>query len=101
VLSNEGRELNAYWIQKFKLGEFGDSSVSSCFVHPRKPDADIFSLVLDIARPQPGAPSTTRTLMFAQIADGLGILEHSSHGLWVDVRETGFVRITERRGSHP
>jgi putative hydrolase of the HAD superfamily len=41
VVSNEARELNAYRIQKFKLDEFVDFFISSCFVHLRKPDADI------------------------------------------------------------
>ncbi len=74
VVSNEARELNAYRIQKFKLGGFVDSFVSSCFVHVRKPDADIFRLALDIAQ------ATARqvvyienTPMFVQIAEGLGI----------------------------
>jgi len=42
VVSNEGRELNAYRIRKYKLDGFVDSFISSCFVHLRKPDADIF-----------------------------------------------------------
>jgi putative hydrolase of the HAD superfamily len=50
VVSNESREVNAYRIRKFKLDEFVDFFVSSCFVHIRKPDADIFRLALDIAR---------------------------------------------------
>src|ERR1035437_982042 len=44
VVSNEGRELNAHRIHKFKLDGFVDSFISSCFVHLRKPDADIFRL---------------------------------------------------------
>jgi len=50
VVSNEGRELNEYRIGKFKLDEFVDSFISSCFVHIRKPDAEIFRLALDIAK---------------------------------------------------
>ena len=50
VVSNEGRELNTYRIRKFKLDGFVDSFISSCFVHVRKPDADIFRLALDIAQ---------------------------------------------------
>ena len=42
AVSNEGRELNAYRIRKYKLNGFVDSFISSCFVHLRKPDADIF-----------------------------------------------------------
>ena len=42
AVSNEGRELNAYRIRKYKLDGFVDSFISSCFIHLRKPDADIF-----------------------------------------------------------
>ena len=42
VVSNEARELNSYRIRKFKLDGFVDFFISSCFVHLRKPDADIF-----------------------------------------------------------
>jgi putative hydrolase of the HAD superfamily len=50
VVSNEGRELNAYRIRTFKLDGFVDAFISSCFVHLRKPDADLFRLALDIAQ---------------------------------------------------
>ena len=74
VVSNEGRELNAYRIHKFKLDGFVDSFVSSCFVHVRKPDADIFRLALDIAQaPARQVVYIENTPMFVQIAEGLGI----------------------------
>jgi putative hydrolase of the HAD superfamily len=74
VVSNEGRELNTYRIRKFKLDGFVDFFVSSCFVHLRKPDADIFRLALDIAQaPTEQIIYIENTLMFAQIAEGLGI----------------------------
>ena len=61
VVSNEARELNAYRIRKFKLDGFVDSFISSCFVHLRKPDADIFRLALDIAQTPPGRSSISKT----------------------------------------
>src|ERR1035437_1380746 len=74
VVSNEARELNAYRIQKFKLDRFVDAFVSSCFVHLRKPDADIFRLALDIAQaPVRQVLYIENTPMFVQIAEGLGI----------------------------
>jgi putative hydrolase of the HAD superfamily len=74
VVSNEGRELNAYRIRKFKLGELVDAFVSSCFVHIRKPDADIFRLALDVAQvPARHVVYVEDTPMFVQIAEGLGI----------------------------
>ena len=74
LVSNEARVLNAYRIQKFKLDGFVDSFISSCFVHVRKPDADIFRLALDIA--QASARQVVymeNTPLFVQIAEGLGI----------------------------
>jgi putative hydrolase of the HAD superfamily len=74
VVSNEARELNAYRIRKFKLDRFVDCFVSSCFVHIRKPDADIFRLALDIAQtPARQVAYIENTPMFVQIAQELGI----------------------------
>jgi putative hydrolase of the HAD superfamily len=74
VVSNEARELNAYRIHKFKLDRFVDAFISSCFVHIRKPDEDIFRLALDIAQaPARQVLYIENTPMFVQIAEGLGI----------------------------
>jgi putative hydrolase of the HAD superfamily len=74
VVSNESREVNAYRIRKFKLDRFVDTFISSCFVHIRKPDADIFRLALDIAQaPAQQVVYIENTPMFVQIAQGLGI----------------------------
>ena len=74
VVSNEARELNAYRIRKFKLAAVVDAFVSSCFVHVRKPDADIFRLALDIAQTQARKiVFIENTPLFVQIAEGLGI----------------------------
>jgi len=50
VVSNEARELNAYRIRQFRLAGFVDAFISSCFVHLRKPDADIFRLAVNGGR---------------------------------------------------
>jgi putative hydrolase of the HAD superfamily len=74
VVSNEGRELNAYRINEFHLDQFVDFYISSCFVHIRKPDADIFRLALDIAQvPARQVVYVENTPMFVQVAEGLGI----------------------------
>jgi len=74
VVSNEGRELNAYRIKKFALGAFVDFFVSSSFVHLRKPDVDIFRLALDIAQAEPRrVVYIENTPMFVRVAEGLGI----------------------------
>jgi len=74
VVNNEARELNAYRIRKFKLDAFVDSFISSCFVHIRKPDADIFRLALDVSQaPARKVVYIDNTPMFVQIAEGIGI----------------------------
>ena len=84
VVSNEGRELNAYRIRTFKLDGFVDAFISSCFVHLRKPDADIFRLALDIVQvPALQVIYIDNTPMFVQVAEGLGIrsILHTDYSL--------------------
>jgi putative hydrolase of the HAD superfamily len=83
VVSNEGRELNEHRIRTFRLDGFVDSFISSCFVHLRKPDADIFRLALDIAHaPARQVVYIENTPMFVEIAEGLGIRSicHKDYG---------------------
>jgi putative hydrolase of the HAD superfamily len=96
TVSNEGRELTAYRIQNFGLASFVDAFVSSCFVHFRKPDSDIFQIALDIAQvpPQDVAYVDDRGL-FIEVARSLGIngIHHNGYestrqelgqlGLWL------------------
>jgi putative hydrolase of the HAD superfamily len=49
-VNNEGRELSEYRIKRFELRKLIDCFVSSCFVHVRKPDYDIYRIALDIAQ---------------------------------------------------
>ena len=74
VVSNEARELNEYRIQTFGLAKWVDCFVSSCFVHIRKPDVDIFRLALDVTQtPAREVVYIENTPMFVQVAAGLGI----------------------------
>jgi putative hydrolase of the HAD superfamily len=74
VVSNEARELNSHRIRKFKLDGFVDFFISSCFVHLRKPDADIFRVALDISQVPTNQVVYIENLpMFVQVAEGLGI----------------------------
>jgi len=74
VVSNEGRELTEYRIKKFKLGEFVDFFISSCFVHFRKPDTDIFNLALDVSQVSPAEVVYIEDRpLFVQVAETLGI----------------------------
>ena len=74
VVSNEARELNSHRIEMFNLREFVDFFISSCFVHVRKPDVDIFRLALDIAQtPAEQVVYVENTPLFVEVAEGLGI----------------------------
>ena len=94
VVNNEARELNSHRIQTFKLGEFVDFFISSCFAHFRKPDADIFRLALDIAQvPAERVVYIDDQPLFVQVARRSGNSRHPSHGLQVHADTTGFVRL--------
>jgi putative hydrolase of the HAD superfamily len=74
VVNNEGRELNEHRIRAFKLNEFVDFFISSCFVHFRKPDVDIWKVALDIAQvPREEVVYIDDRNMFVQVAEGLGL----------------------------
>jgi putative hydrolase of the HAD superfamily len=74
AVSNEARELNEHRIRTFRLDHVVDAFVSSCFVHLRKPDVDIFRLALDIAHTNADrVVYIENTGLFVEIAAGLGI----------------------------
>lgn len=82
VVSNEARELNEYRIRTFKLNVFVDSFISSCYVHLRKPDKDIFRLALDTSQVSPKQIIyIENTFMFVQVAENLGIrsISHTNY----------------------
>ena len=84
AVNNEGRELSIHRIRKFNLGSVIDCFVSSCFVHYRKPDTDIYRVALDItqASPQQVVYIEDRA-MFVDVARGLGM-----HGIHHKALET-------------
>jgi putative hydrolase of the HAD superfamily len=82
VINNEGRELNEYRIEKFQLNQFVDFFISSCFVHFRKPDEDIFRIALDIAQvPAEQVLYIEDMQMFVDVARDLGIrsIQHKNY----------------------
>ena len=50
AVSNEGQELTEHRVEKFALRQLFDAFISSCFVHCRKPDADIYRMALNVIR---------------------------------------------------
>jgi putative hydrolase of the HAD superfamily len=82
VVSNEGRELTEYRIQQFGLSEFVDFFVSSCFVHLRKPDVDIFKMAIDLANvPPEQTVYVDDRKLFVEVAGTLGLkaFQHTSY----------------------
>jgi putative hydrolase of the HAD superfamily len=63
-----------YRVQQFELRTFVDFFVSSCFVHYRKPDADMFRIALDISQAQSEQVIYIEDRgMFVEVARELGI----------------------------
>jgi len=74
AISNEGRELTVHRIQKFNMTAFIDFFVSSCFVHFRKPDADMYHIALDISQADPArSVYIDDRALFVEIAQSLGL----------------------------
>lgn len=81
AVSNEGRELTLHRVRKFRLNDWIDVFISSCFVHFRKPDADMYRLALDCAQVAPEqAIYIDDREMFVEVAETLGIrgIHHSN-----------------------
>ncbi len=74
AVNNEGREINTYRIAEYKLERVIDTFVSSCYVHYRKPDLDIYRIALDVSQslPEQVAYIDDRPL-FVETANSLGI----------------------------
>lgn len=74
AVNNEGRELNAYRITHFGLKEIFDAFMSSCYVHVRKPDPEIFRVALDITQIDPAQVLyLDDRQMFIEVAQTVGI----------------------------
>jgi putative hydrolase of the HAD superfamily len=74
AVSNEGRELTVHRIKSFGLAEVIDFFVSSCFVHYRKPDEDIYRIALDMSQAKPDqVVYIDDRALFVEVAEGLGI----------------------------
>jgi putative hydrolase of the HAD superfamily len=74
AVSNEGREINSYRIEMFHLDQLIDTFVSSCFVHFRKPDLDIYRVALDVSQSLPEQVAYIDDQpLFIEVANSLGI----------------------------
>jgi putative hydrolase of the HAD superfamily len=80
-INNEGKELNDYRVQKFKLHTCFDAFISSCEVGMRKPDPSIFKLAMGIAQATPSqCVYFDDRIMFSNMAKTLGLraFQHTS-----------------------
>jgi len=78
ALNNEARKLNNFRIHKFRLAQLFDAFVSSCNVHLRKPDVEIFRMACEVAHTPPrNILFIDDRLMFVEVAISLGI--HGYH----------------------
>lgn len=90
TLNNESRELNLYRIEHFGLRKYFSVFMSSCFLGVKKPEDEMFRLVLDLSQCEPeacmfiddrslnlecAARSRLRTLQFKNAAQ----LDHDLH----------------------
>jgi putative hydrolase of the HAD superfamily len=96
VVNNEGRELNNYRVLKFGLNEFVDFFISSCYIHVRKPDADIYRIALDVAQVLPrNVVYLEDRDLFVDIAGNLGInaIHHKDYqSTCMELAKLGLVR---------
>jgi len=82
AVSNEGREINEYRIKKFKLSDLFDAYISSCYIHLRKPDRDVWHIACDISQiPPEHALYIDDRLMFVEVAQSYGIQAMHYEGL--------------------
>jgi putative hydrolase of the HAD superfamily len=78
AISNEGRELTVFRIERFELKKFFDFFISSSFVHYRKPDEDIYRMAMDVSQiPPEQAIYIEDRPMFVDVARSLGF-----HGIY-------------------
>ena len=104
VINNEGRILNEYLIKKFQLSQFVDFFISSCFVHFRNPDTDIFRLALDIAdAPAEKAVYIDDLQSFVEVARSMGIksVKHKNYLSSSEVLATLGLTIGEQKENLP
>lgn len=91
AVSNEGRELTEHRVTGFDLRRLIDFFICSCFVHFRKPDADIYRLALDTAQARPEEVAYVDNIrMLVEVARGLGI-----HGIHHTGRESTAAALAE------
>src|SRR5512133_3050845 len=82
ALNNEALELNNFRIHKFRLSQLFDAFVSSCNVHLRKPDVEIFKMACEIAHTPPrNILFIDDRLMFVEVAVSLGIHGYHFQGI--------------------
>lgn len=74
AVSNEGRGLTVHRVRTFGLSRVIDFFICSCFVHFRKPDADVWRIALDVSLAEKeNVVYIDDRAIFVEVAAGLGI----------------------------
>ena len=82
AVSNEGREINEHRIKQYKLNDLFDAYISSCYIHLRKPDKDVWQMACDISQTAPQhVLYIDDRLMFVEVARNYGIKSLHFQGL--------------------
>ncbi|HAH24652.1 MAG TPA: hydrolase [Prolixibacteraceae bacterium] len=82
IINNEGRVMNEYLIKKFKLNQFIDFFISSCFVHCDQSETDVLRLALNVTHIQTEhAVYVDDIQSFVDVAKSMGIksIRHKNH----------------------
>jgi len=82
VVSNEGREVDGVSHPPVRPGRIRRLFVSSCFVHFRKPDTDIFRMAIDLAQTPPDQTVYLDDRpLFVEVARTVGLqaIHHTSY----------------------
>ncbi len=82
AVSNEGRELNEYRINKFKLDQLFDAYISSCYVRLHKPDKSMLQMACDVSHTLPAnALYVDDRLLLVEVAASVGLQTLHFQGL--------------------
>jgi putative hydrolase of the HAD superfamily len=92
AVSNEGRELTEHRIRQFNLRALFDAFISSCYVHYRKPDKDMYRMALNVSQAEVSETVyVDDRAMFVEVAGSLGM--HGVHHVDLETTRSRFAEI--------
>jgi putative hydrolase of the HAD superfamily len=104
MLNNEARELNDFRIQKFRLTDYFDVFLSSCYVGLRKPDGRMFRLACDVLQRKPDeiifVDDRSGNVQAAKEVGMRGIVYEGAEKLKSELSELGVLQVSVGQGTH-